>query len=256
MNVKLIAHTVQSEKVVAAAAKLCYSNSGAMNLLEDMSDEKAQNFVEMLARIGHQSPIEHASFTFAIEGVSRSLLAQITRHRLASFSVQSQRYVKLKNFQYITPPEIARIPEAEKCYQETMQNCLAAYEKLAELLENQHYTEFLAQGLPEKEARSKAEKKAIEDARFVLPNASETKMVVTMNARELLHFFKLRCCNRAQWEIRELAKAMLREVYPVSPALFAKAGASCCSGSCPEGKMTCGKCEEVRKEFENLKKLK
>lgn len=256
LNVKLIAHTVQPEKVVAAAAKLCYSNSGAMDLLDGMSEKKAQDFVGMLSQIGHESPIEHASFTFAIEGVSRSLLAQITRHRLASFSVQSQRYVKLKDFRYITPTEIANIPEAEKCYQETMKNCLESYVKLTQMLEEKHYPDFLAQGFPEKEARSKAEKKAIEDARFVLPNASETKMVVTMNARELLHFFKLRCCNRAQWEIQALAKAMLREVYPVSPALFAKAGASCCSGSCPEGKMTCGKCEEVRKEFENLKKLK
>ncbi|MBR1554927.1 MAG: FAD-dependent thymidylate synthase [Oscillospiraceae bacterium] len=253
MNVKLIAHTVMPEKVVAAAAKLCYSDTGAMELMDGLTDEKAESFVEMLSTIGHESPIEHASFTFAIEGVSRSLLAQITRHRLASFSVQSQRYVKLTHFAYITPPEIQADADALKLYDETIQNCVEAYRKLTEILETRHYQEFLNQGCPEKEARRKAEKKAIEDARFVLPNASETKMVVTMNARELLHFFKLRCCNRAQWEIRALAKAMLKEVYPVSPALFAKAGPSCCSGGCPEGKMSCGKISEVRAEYDSLK---
>ena len=253
MNVKLIAHTVMPEKVVAAAAKLCYSDTGAMELMDGLTDEKAESFVEMLSTIGHESPIEHASFTFAIEGVSRSLLAQITRHRLASFSVQSQRYVKLTHFEYITPPEIEADAEALKLYQQTMHNCVEAYRKLTEILEVRHYQEFLNQGCPEKEARRKAEKKAIEDARFVLPNASETKMVVTMNARELLHFFKLRCCNRAQWEIRALAKAMLKEVYPISPALFAKAGPSCCSGGCPEGKMSCGNISQVREEYNMLK---
>ena len=253
MNVKLIAHTVMPEKVVASSAKLCYSDTGAMNLMDGLTDEKAESFVEMLSNIGHESPIEHASFTFAVEGVSRSLLAQITRHRLASFSVQSQRYVKLTHFEYITPPEIEADADALKLYSETMQTCVEAYRKLTEILEARHYQAFVNQGCPEKEARRKAEKKAIEDARFVLPNASETKMVVTMNARELLHFFKLRCCNRAQWEIRALAKAMLKEVYPVAPALFAKAGPSCCSGACPEGKMSCGNISGVREEYDMLK---
>lgn len=254
MNVKLIAHTVLPEKVVAAAARLCYSDTGAMELMDGMTDEKAGSFVEMLATIGHESPIEHASFTFAIEGVSRSLLAQITRHRLASFSVQSQRYVKIRDFSYVTPPEIEAVPEAHVLFDETMHICVEAYQKLTEILEEQHYAAFLAEGFPEKEARSKAEKKAIEDARFVLPNASETKMVMTMNARELLHFFRLRCCNRAQWEIRALARAMVAEVYPLSPALFAKAGPSCVSGACPEGKMSCGRMQEVRADYEALKK--
>ena len=253
MNVKLIAHTAEPEKVVAAAAKLCYSNTGAMDLMEGLTDEKAGSFVEMLANIGHESPIEHTSFTFAIEGVSRSLLAQITRHRLASFSVQSQRYVKLTNFEYITPPEIAADPAALKLYQETMDTCVDSYRRLTEILEARHKADFLAQGFDEKEAAKRAEKKAIEDARFVLPNASETKMVMTMNARELLHFFRLRCCNRAQWEILELAKAMVAEVYPISPSLFAKAGPGCVCGSCPEGKMTCGKMQEVRETYRALK---
>jgi len=253
VKVKLIAHTVMPEQVVAAAAKLCYSDSNAMEIMEDLDEEKTASFVEKLASFGHMSPIEHASFTFAIEGVSRSLLAQITRHRLASFSVQSQRYVKLTHFEYITPPEIASDSETLQLYNETIQNCVEAYQKLSEMLEERHYQEFLKQGLSEKSAHNKAEKKAIEDARFVLPNASETKMVMTMNARELQHFFHLRCCNRAQWEIRALAKAMVAEVYPVAPALFLKAGPSCISGACPEGKMTCGKMQEVREEYAVLK---
>ena len=253
MNVKLIAHTVMPDKVVAAAAKLCYSNTGAMELMDGMTDEKAESFVEMLANIGHESPIEHASFTFAIEGVSRSLLAQITRHRLASFSVQSQRYVKLTDFAYITPPEIAALPEAAALYEDTMQTCVESYRKLSEILEEKHFSQLIRQGIPEKEAHRKAEKMAIEDARFVLPNASETKMVMTMNARHLLHFFRLRCCNRAQWEIRALAKAMVAEVYPISPALFAKAGPSCLYGPCPEGKMSCGRMQEVRDAYKALK---
>ena len=253
MNVKLIAHTAFPETVVAAAAKLCYSHTGAMDLMDGLTEEKAGSFVEMLSQIGHESPSEHASFTFAIEGVSRSLLAQITRHRLASFSVQSQRYVKLTDFEYITPPEIAALPEAHFLFDKTMQDCVEAYRKLSEMLEEKHYAAFLAEGFDEKEARKRAEKKAIEDARFVLSNASETKMVMTMNARELLHFFRLRCCSRAQWEIRALAKAMVAEVYPVSPALFAKAGPSCVAGNCPEGKMTCGRMQEVRAEYAALK---
>lgn len=254
MKVRLIAHTVQPDKVVAAAAKLCYSETSAMDLMEDMTDEKAGEFVEMLGTLGHESPIEHASFTFAIEGVSRSLLAQITRHRLASFSVQSQRYVKQTCFEYITPPEIAADPEAEALFDETVRTCVEAYQKLTDMLEEQHYPTYLAQGLTEKEARRKAEKQAIEDARFILPNASETKMVVTMNARELLHFFRLRCCYRAQWEIRNLARQMVAEVYPISPALFANAGPSCVAGGCPEGKMSCGKIMRVRADYAALKK--
>ena len=255
MKVQLIAHTALPEKVVAAAAKLCYSDTGAMELMEGLSEERAEKFVEMLGTIGHESPIEHASFTFAVEGVSRSLLARITRHRLASFSVQSQRYVKVKDFSYVTPPEIAADPETLTLFDETMQSCVEAYRKLADLLEERHYAAFRKAGQSEQEARKNAEKKAIEDARFVLPNASETKMVLTMNARELLHFFRLRCCRRAQWEIRALAKEMLVQVYPVAPALFAKAGPSCTAGACPEGKMSCGRMQDVRAEYAACKNI-
>ena len=220
MTVRLIAHTPEPEKVVAAAAKLCYSDAHITDLLDGLDEEKTARFLTMLSDLGHASPIEHASFTFGIEGVSRTLLAQITRHRIASFSVQSQRYVRLDDFRYVIPPEIARL---------------------------------MAEGMPEKQARAKASKQANEDARFVLPNACETKMVVTMNARSLQNFFHLRCCSRAQWEIRALAEEMLRLVYPVAPHLFAKAGPACVSGPCPEGKMCCGRTAEVRARYAALK---
>ncbi len=253
MKVTLITCTPSPEKTVAAAAKLCYSDTGAMHLMEGMDDHAAEDFVRMLASYGHESPIEHITFTFGIEGVSRALLAQITRHRLASYSVQSQRYVKQEHFEYITPPEIAADPETLRVYEAAMQASVDAYNQLADLLEQRHYDSFLAQGMSEKAARSKAEKKAIEDARFVLPNACETKMVMTMNARSLLNFFRMRCCSRAQWEIRALAKEMLRLVYAQAPTIFAKAGPSCCAGPCPEGKMTCGQCDAVRREYAQLK---
>lgn len=253
MKVTLIAHTPEPEKVVACAAKLCYSPASVDTLYDDLTDEKAADFVEMLAQIGHESPIEHASFTFAIEGVSRSLLAQITRHRIASYSVQSQRYVQEKHFEFVTPPEIEACPGAKEVFLRSMQESFAAYEQLTALLMDKHEKEFLAAGLDEKSARRKAEKKAIEDARFVLPNACDTKMIATFNARSLLNFFAHRCCNRAQWEIRELANEMLRLVLEVSPNLFAKAGPPCLRGNCPEGKMSCGKPEEVRAYYRAMR---
>ena len=253
MEVTLLGYTPVPEKMIAAAAKLCYSDSGAMDLMDGLDEEKTAHFMEMLTNIGHESPIEHASFTFAIEGVSRSLLAQITRHRIASFSVQSPRYVKKSSFVYITPPAIAEDPQAKAVFEESMAHAFAAYNQLADQLEQRYLQENLRAGMTEKAARSKAEKKAIEDARFVLPNACETKMVVTMNARSLYHFFRLRCCRRAQWEIRELAMKMLRLCCQAAPMLFANAGPGCCSGPCPEGKMSCGAASEVRSQVEALR---
>ena len=253
MEVILLGYTPVPEKMIAAAAKLCYSDSGAMDLMDGLDEEKTAHFMEMLTNIGHESPIEHASFTFAIEGVSRSLLAQITRHRIASFSVQSQRYVKKSSCVYITPPAIAEDPQAKAVFEESMAHAFAAYNQLADQLEQRYLQENLRAGMTEKTARSKAEKKAIEDARFVLPNACETKMVVTMNARSLYHFFRLRCCRRAQWEIRELAMKMLRLCCQAAPLLFANAGPGCCSGPCPEGKMSCGAASEVRSQVEALR---
>ncbi|MBQ3052924.1 MAG: FAD-dependent thymidylate synthase [Clostridia bacterium] len=253
-KVFLLAHTPNPEHTVAAAAKLCYSSSKISELNHNLSDESAASFVEMLSEIGHESPIEHASFTFGIEGVSRSLLAQITRHRMASFSVKSQRYVREGAFEYITPPEIASDPEALALYKEIMADDQRKYDRLAEILKEKHIKTFLAEGKDQKTAEKLAEKKAIEDARFVLPNSCETQMVMTMNARSLMNFFKIRCCKRAQWEIQEIANQMLALVSEVAPNLFKNAGPSCLRGGCSEGKMSCGKPQEVREFYKELKK--
>ena len=153
----------------------------------------------------------------ALRESAAPLLAQITRHRIASFSVQSQRYVRLDDFRYVIPPEIEAIPEAKAAFIESMNEDAQRYLDLVQKLEDGHTARLMAEGMPEKQARAKASKQANEDARFVLPNACETKMVVTMNARSLQNFFHLRCCSRAQWEIRALAEEMLRLVYPVAP---------------------------------------
>ncbi len=252
-KVTLISHTPEPEKTVAAAAKLCYSNTGADKLMENLTADKAAGFVQMLAEIGHESPIEHASFTFAIEGVSRAFLAQITRHRIASYSVQSQRYVNKGQFEYILPPEIEAEPQAKAEFLQAMAEAEHHYERIAEILAGTHKARLLQQGMDEKEAAKKAAKMAIEDARFVLPNACDTKMVVTMNARSLLNFFRHRCCSRAQWEIREVADEMLRQVCQVAPNLFAQAGPPCVSGPCPEGKMSCGEMLKVRERYIQMK---
>ncbi len=248
LKVKLIAHTPQPEKVVAAAAKLCYSSAGVDSLLDGLTPENSRAFVQKL-----ESPTEHASFTFAIEGVSRSLLAQITRHRIASYSVQSQRYVNLHQFRYVTPPEIEGDEDALAAFRAAMDAQAQQYQQLARALAARHRAAFLAEGHDEKTAARLAEKKAIEDARFLLPNACETKMIVTMNARSLNNFFRHRCCQRAQWEIRALADEMLRQVCAVAPSLFAKSGPGCVAGACPEGAMSCGKMAQMREKYEKLK---
>lgn len=253
MKVALIAHTAMPEKLIAASAKLCYSAASIDTVMEGLTEEKTATFVDMLSEIGHESPIEHASFTFGIEGVSRSLLAQITRHRIASYSVQSQRYVAEKMFEYVTPPEIAAIPEAAAEYQRAMEEDQAHYDRLTALLKAKHLADKLAAGMPEKEALRAAEKQAIEDARFVLPNACTTKIMMTMNARSLKNFFRHRCCHRAQWEIRELAEQMYALCVEVAPHLFRQAGPPCVSGACPEGKMSCGKAREVRERYRLLR---
>ena len=252
MEVKLLAYTPQPEKTVACAAKLCYAAADIDTVYEGLTEEKTASFLEMLGSIGHESPIEHASFTFGIQGVSRSLLAQITRHRIASYSVQSQRYVKENALEFVLPPEIEAIPAAKEEFLRAMEEDQKHYENLTALLKEKHKRELLAQGEDEKSANRKAEKKAIEDARFVLPNACATKMICTMNARSLLNFFTHRCCNRAQWEIRALAVEMLKEVKAVAPHIFEKAGPPCLRGNCPEGKMSCGKMKEVRERFASL----
>lgn len=224
MKVKLLEYTPEPERVVAMAARLCYSAIGAEELAERLSEEKVREMVRKMVKLGHASTIEHVSFTFGIEGVSRVLTHQLVRHRIASYDQQSQRYVASHGFQYITPPTIAGNPAASEKFTALMEEIRRAYDALTEL------------GVPK------------EDARYVLANAAETKILVTMNARSLLHFFNLRCCNRAQWEIRDMAYRMLAEVKRVAPTLFRNAGASCVNtGRCPEGDMTCGKFSEMMK---------
>jgi len=250
MKVKLMRYTPDGEKLIASAAKLCYSSIGVSEIEESLDEDKVESFLNLLVKLGHESPIEHISFTFAIEGVSRTLTHQLVRHRIASFSQQSQRYVKLDQFEYIIPPHIERDEGAKKIFKKSMEESQKAYDQLVEILYNKHYLAYLDCGFNEKEAKNKAEKEAIEDARYVFPNACESKIVVTMNARSLLNFFSLRSCNRAQWEIRRLAIEMLKEVRKVYKTLFKNAGPGCLRGPCPEGSMTCGKIIEVREFFQ------
>ena len=234
MKVKIITCTPEPESVVAAAARLCYSNSNIDSIMERQTPEKIKEMIEKLMSMGHESPLEHVSFTFGIEGVSRSLLAQITRHRIASYSVQSQRYVDMENFLPVVPFDIENNDTAYNSFKIAMIYANAYYKNIVEELEKQYVEN-------DRLEQSVAHKKAIENARSVLPNACPTNLIVTMNARSLLNFFKHRCCNRAQDEIRELANEMLALCKNIAPNIFAKAGASCVSGKCPEGKMSCGK---------------
>lgn len=262
VKVKLLQYTPEPEKTVASAAKLCYSAVGVEGITEGLTEEKTSSFINMLASYGHYSPMEHVSFTFAIEGVSRSLTHQLVRHRIASYSQQSQRYVKLNAFEYITPPAIENNEEAKQIFIEAMRRDQEDYDKLVEILKKsaldeyvKHYEEENHVELGEKTLKSlssKAEKRAIEDARYVFPNACETKIIATMNARELMNFFSHRCCSRAQWEIRELADEMLKLAKNVAPNLFKYSGPGCVKEKCPEGAMTCGKTLEMREKYSNL----
>lgn len=224
ISVDLVAYTPNPEKVIAMSAHLCYSPIGAKQIGENLDDAKIARLVRQMVQSGHHSTLEHVSFTFAIEGISRACTHQLVRHRIASYSHQSQRYVKAVDFERIIPNTIKNKPEAKE-----------KFEKLMEEI-SQVYNEFVEMGIP------------AEDARFVLPNAAETKIVVTMNARSLLHFFEERCCNRAQWEIRAMANMMLAEVRKVAPVLFAKAGPTCDAARfCREGSRSCGKLEALLK---------
>jgi len=269
LKVKLLAYTPMADAVVAKSGKLCYYPGGIDELEEELTDEDISRFVSMLADLQHESPIEHAVFTFGIEGVSRSLTHQLVRHRLASYSQKSQRYVREGNFEYVIPKEIKNNPEAKKTFIEAMKNAQKSYDKITEELLLEKIKDFYLSEGKEIENMTKdeiikhcktnyrkkyntLEKIAIENARAVLPNACETKIIVTMNARTLLHFFSKRCCNRAQEEIRDLATEMLKLVKEVAPNIFKKAGPSCVNGPCPEGNMTCGRIEEVREFFNNI----
>ena len=234
LHVELLAHTPEPEKTCALAARTCYS-ALEYDELKALVDEKDQAaFLRRIMASGHLSVLEHASFTFGVSGVSRALLAQLTRHRIASFSVQSQRYVSLADgFGYIIPPRIKALGD----------EAVAEFER--QMGEMQRWYGQWQEKLGSGEGSN-------EDARFVLPNACETHITVTMNARELLHFFSLRCCNRAQWEIRALATEMLRLCKQVSPVIFESAGPGCVRGACPEGAKSGGKAIEVRSQFQGL----
>ena len=211
MKVTLIAHTPEPEKVIAAAAKLCYSASDINTLMNGLTPEKVESFLEMLTNMGHESPIEHISFTFGIEGISRACSHQLVRHRLASYSQKSQRYVNEDGFEYIVPPEIEKIPEARDEFISQMKVIEDGYHKLAEVLTEKHTQAFLEAGLSEKDAVYKAKKKAFEDARFVLPNACETKIVVTMNARSLMNLSgRNGRLNRLRMIVSDCAVRLLR----------------------------------------------
>lgn len=233
MKVILLDYTGEPERTVAAAARLCYSPSTPEKLHEQLKPEEVKRLIEMIYQLGHLSVFEHASFTFGIEGISRVTSHQLVRHRIASYSQQSQRYVNLSSRENFVLPATVKESGLADDVKDHFMKAARLYEQLVDA------------GVP------------VEDARFVLPQAITTNIVVTMNARELHHFFRLRLCRRAQWEIREMAARMLFEAAKVAPVLFFKAGPSCYSlGRCSEGKMSCGRKvssqEEIFREF-NLK---
>lgn len=255
MKVILLEHTPDPERLIATAAKLCYSSSDISSLRDGLTEDKTKSFIEMLVSIGHESVMEHVYFTFGIEGISRACSHQLVRHRIASYSQKSQRYVNENGFDFVTPPAIAAVPDAKAEFDKQMTAVTEAYAKIADILTEEHKKAFIVDGLSEKDAASKARKLANEDARFILPNACETKIVVTMNVRSLFNFFRHRCCNRAQWEIREVAVEMLRLCREAAPTVFGYAGPSCVmTGKCPEGKMSCGKMAELKAYFAQLDK--
>jgi thymidylate synthase (FAD) len=222
MKVVLLEHTPHPDEIVAAAARLCYSAASITDIRARLAGGKARDLVQKLLAMGHESPLEHVSFTFGIEGVSRTLSHQLVRHRIASYSQQSQRYVGHGGFEYVIPPSIAGDSRASEIFVETMETIREAYKTLAGMVHQ-------------------------EDARYVLPNACDTKLMVTMNARSLYNFFNLRCCKRAQWEIQTLAWEMLRSVQAVAPAVFSLAGPDCWGPQgCGEGEMSCGEPPERR----------
>jgi thymidylate synthase (FAD) len=215
MNIKLIGFTPYPEKIPAMAAKLTHSKTKPEEL-DKSTDKELNAILEQVMSLGHTSVIEHTCFTFAISDVSRSLTHQLVRHRIASYAQQSQRYVDLKEPNYVTPPKITKDKKMKKAYDETIENIWNEYNRLLDM------------GIP------------AEDARFILPNAACTNIIVTMNARSLLNFFELRCCQHAQWEIRQLANKMLIEVKKVAPSIFKNAGPACKTKKiCPENKKDC-----------------
>jgi len=224
-SVQVLAHTAEPERTVALAARLCYSGRGIGDLEAGLSDDEVGGLLEKLLAMGHLSALEHAQFTLGVEGISRACSHQLVRHRLASYSQQSQRYVALRQVHAVTPPSVAGRPELAAAFRRALEEAWGLYGRLVD------------EGVP------------AEDARYLLPNACETKLVLSMNARELRHFLALRLCRRAQWEIRALAREMLRAVRGLAPRLFVGAGPGCLEGTCPEGAYSCGQAVDVRREL-------
>ena len=250
-KVELLSSTPNPEQVIAAAGKLCYSPVGVQEILKKNSKEQCVAFLKKLLSMGHESPLEHVSFTFAVEDVSRALTHQLVRHRIASYSQQSQRYVKSDEPVFIMPKLISDLSTEQNfldvAYKDALVQAFDAYSFLSLLISRELMTKELEKDptIAEDEKRlkrleSKCEKIAIENARYVLPNATETKIVFTMNLRSLINFLSERCCNRAQWEIRELARQIINEIEKVSPEIAYCLGAPCEFGKCPEGAMSCG----------------
>ncbi len=236
-QVKLINYSPDAGQLLAAAARLCYASSDAAPLDQDLAS--VADFVKKLREMGHLSPLEHAVFTFHIEGVSRAMTHQLVRHRLASYSQRSQRYVPHADFDYVMPPQLegrtvdddGRSVPADAYFAETMQLIAERYRKLNAAL-------------------GQTGERSNEDARYVLPNACETSIMMTMNARELLHFLEERLCLRAQWEIRDVANIILDLVRPVLAPVFDGAGPKCTRlGGCPEGKFTCGRYADIKQRY-------
>jgi thymidylate synthase (FAD) len=232
MKVTLLNFTPAPEKTVVLAAKLCYSDSNISQLEEKVKGVSYEKFLTKILKMGHLSVLEHASFTFGIEGISRATSHQLVRHRLASYSQQSQRYVKFKEPEFVIPSSIQKNEGVEKRFSEAVESLY------------KFYSDMLEAGI------------LAEDARYILPNAATTKIIVTMNARELLHFFRQRCCYRAQWEIKDMAVQMLFSVKPVAPIIFEKAGPACVNEPCPEGEMYCGRARDIKRIYGRYVKRK
>lgn len=268
LTVELIEHTPDPEKVIATAAKLCYSPSNIKDLMEKQTPEAVESFLNRLMSMGHESPIEHVSFTFAIEGVSRITEIQLVRHRIASYSIQSGRYVNRSNPEFVTPPSIKKSKVANERYEKIVKESIEAYNDLFLILmlrkmgysDNQienmdiDWRIKLVSGFQNTNKKSYQifEKEAIQDARYAHLQSLSTRIVVTMNARSLINFFNHRCCMRAQWEIRQMAQIMLKKCKQIAPTLFKNSGPKCLYDKCPEGNLTCGKSKEIKKLFDNL----
>jgi len=232
LKIRLLRFTADAERLCGTAASTSIKSGSPSDIFEKMDAETAKKKIRRVTGYGHGSVIEHASFTFSIEGVSRAMTHQLVRHRIASYTQQSQRYVTYDTLEsYVTPPSIEKDKKARTNYEQTLAKISETYQNL------------LKMGIRK------------EDARFVLPNAAKTNIIVTMNARELRHFFNLRCCQRAQWEIKQTATEMLKLAKKATPALFENAGPSCVEiGYCFEGKMKPTECNipQIKKHFQNL----